>query len=282
MIFRPCCAQALAVALVLWHSIGLCHVAEEGAALGQPKLPSTVVFSEKPLEKVVYYVGPTGTLAASVVVTVGPMSRPEVARAAGRAIAKKMFTSGLRRVYGIPAADEMVIEGLTVGREAFENGVYNVDYNIALKGVKVAKRASPGSPDTLGAVSSASPRLAATEKTSANPKLNDIERPDVNANQSLVDLSQSKSSSSPLTADERLKHEISSCSIAIDSTLDAMKLDSQFSFEAAAVDLKNLTERFKSKINSEIFFRNEEKINFCKQIDRLAESGFESIIELIK
>jgi hypothetical protein len=283
MISRLGCERLLAVALIFCHSVGVCNNPEDGLSVGSPKLPSTVVFSEKPLEKVVYDAGPNQTLTGSVVLAVGQMSRPEVARAAGRAISKKMFISGLRKLYGVAPRDELVLEGLSVGRESFEGGVYGGNYIIPLAGVKTVKSVS--SAPTRTAVVDKSPSVVpeTAAVTPTDSKLIPAKKPNWEVDPRVLESSNLQSKPSALLrADERLQHEFECCSLAVDGVLTLMRSDAGFSYEAAASDLKTLTESFKSKVNAEMLFSKQEKLSFCKRIDALAEYGFQTVVELIK
>lgn len=283
MISRLGCARLLAVALIFCHSVGVCNNSEDGLSVGSPKLPSTVVFSEKPLEKVVYDAGPNQTLTGSVVLAVGQMSRPEVARAAGRAISKKMFISGLRKLYGVAPRDELVLEGLSVGRESFEGGVYGGNYIIPLAGVKTVKSVS--SAPTRTAVVDKNPSVGAESGVAASPdqKIGLVKKPNWDVDPKVLEFNNLQSKPSALLrADERLQHEFECCSLAVDGILTLMQSESGFSYETAAVDLKTLVESFKSKINAEMLFSKQEKLLFNKRIDALAEYGFQAIVELIK
>jgi hypothetical protein len=283
MISKLDCAAFLLVALIHCHSIGFCKNAEDGLGVGSPKLPATVVFSERPLEKVVYDEGPNRTLTGSVVFAVGQMSRPEVARAAGRAVAKKMFISGLRKIYGVVPGYELVLEGLSVGRESYEGGVYGGSYSIPLEGVKIVKSVS--GPSSQMAVANKNPSVIPdnTFIASNDPKRGTAKKPNWDVDPKVLEFTNLQSNPSALLrADEKLQHEFECCSLAVDGVLTLMRTEAGLSYETAAVDLKTLTDSFKSKIEAEILFSRQEKLLFCKRIDSLTEYGFQAIIELIK
>jgi hypothetical protein len=283
MIFKSDFARLLTVGLIFYCSVGVCTPSEKGLVVGSPKLPTTVVFSVRPLEKVVFEAGPDQTLTGNVVLAVGKMSRPEVARAAGRAIAKKMFISGLRRIYEVAVGDELVLEGLSVGRESFEEGVYGGCYTIPLAGIKAQKPAQSVASESVELVKSGNRPSERRAEHYPGAKPGGVRKPNWDVDPKILEAANLKlNPSALLRADEKLQHEFECCSLAVDGVLSLMRSESKFSYETAALDLKSLAESFKSKVNEEILFTKQEKLVFSERIDALVENGFKAIVDLIR
>lgn len=272
-------------------SIGVCVATEANAVDGSPKLPSTVVFSEKPPEKVFYDVGPNQTLIASVTVPINQMSRPEVAKAVGRAISKKLFIAGLRRLYGLGPHDELVVEGLSPsGRESFESGIYYSNYSVPLSGVRkgISEKSQPAPPSPkLGSPASSQgasvARGISNNPSAATTNLSSTGKvPNWSVDPKVLEFGKSGALSSALmTAGERLNHEFECCSVGLQGILSVTQVTAE-SFEALVSDVKTLTESCKAKVSGELSFTKQEKVLFAKRIDELAEPAFQSIIDLIK
>ena len=284
MISRRTSTRLFTVAMFLFYrSVAVCNDPSNPVSLGNPKIPSTLVFSETPLEKVVYDAGPHQSLTGTVSVAVGQMSRPEVARTAGRAISKKMFISGLRNIYGVDRGNELVLEGLSVGKESYGEGLYVGIYTIPLGGVKLVKPVthSPLEAERVGGTQSTS--LGNGTRDVLNSPAGLVKKPSWVVDPKVLEFTNLQSSSVVLLrAEEKLQHEFECCSLAVESVFALMQSETGVTYETAAVDLKELTESFKAKIAGELLFSRDEKAAFSKRIDALADSGYQKIVELIK
>lgn len=283
MIFNVDRALIGAITLVLFRSIGLCSQADPSAAAGNAKLPSTIVFSEKPLEKVAFEAGPDQTLAAETTVVVSQTPRPEIAKVVGRAISRRIVISGLRKIYGIADGYELVLEGLSAGSESFEGGVYAARYSIPLAGINAVPALASTRLEKKPSAGGASSASAEGPISPSGLGIGPLKTPNLESHAMVSDFTSLKSEIIALSpADEKLKHEIESGLYAMESALANLRSQAGVSYETAALDLKKLADSFKSKINGTNSLGPDEKLDFCKQIDRMADYGFGIIVDLIR